>query len=80
MASQWYPMTRPPSTTACSNGLPERATPNRRINMDEDTIREHAANHGKATVAGDFKTAGRGPHPRGRRTGAGRHESDADET
>lgn len=27
--------------------------------MDEDTIREHAANHGKATVAGDFKTAGR---------------------
>ena len=26
--------------------------------MDEDTIREHAANHGKATVAGDFKTAG----------------------
>jgi len=27
--------------------------------VDEDTIREHAANHGKATVAGDFKTAGR---------------------
>ena len=27
--------------------------------MDEDTIREHAANHGKATVTGDFKTAGR---------------------
>ena len=27
--------------------------------MDEDTIREHAANHGKATVAGDLKTAGR---------------------
>jgi hypothetical protein len=27
--------------------------------VDENTIREHAANHGKATVAGDFKTAGR---------------------
>jgi hypothetical protein len=27
--------------------------------VDEDTIREHAANHGKATVAGDLKTAGR---------------------
>jgi hypothetical protein len=27
--------------------------------VDEDTIREHASNHGKATVAGDFKTAGR---------------------
>jgi hypothetical protein len=27
--------------------------------VDEDTIREHAANHGRATVAGDFKTAGR---------------------
>lgn len=27
--------------------------------MDEDSIREHAANHGKATVAGDLKTAGR---------------------
>ena len=27
--------------------------------MDEDTIREHAASHGRATVAGDFKTAGR---------------------
>ena len=27
--------------------------------MDEDTIREHAASHGNATVAGDFKTAGR---------------------
>jgi hypothetical protein len=27
--------------------------------VDEDTIREHAAKHGKATVAGDFKTAGR---------------------
>jgi hypothetical protein len=27
--------------------------------VDEDTVREHAANHGKATVAGDFKTAGR---------------------
>ena len=27
--------------------------------MDEDTIREHAANHGNATVAGDLKTAGR---------------------
>jgi hypothetical protein len=27
--------------------------------VDENTIREHAANHGKATVAGDLKTAGR---------------------
>jgi hypothetical protein len=27
--------------------------------VDEDSIREHAANHGKATVAGDLKTAGR---------------------
>jgi hypothetical protein len=27
--------------------------------MDEDTVREHATNHGEATVAGDFKTAGR---------------------
>ena len=27
--------------------------------MDEDSVREHAASHGKATVAGDFKTAGR---------------------
>lgn len=27
--------------------------------MDEDVIREHATKHGEATVAGDFKTAGR---------------------
>ena len=27
--------------------------------MDENTIKEHAASHGQATVAGDFKTAGR---------------------
>lgn len=27
--------------------------------MDENTIKEHAAGHGQATVAGDFKTAGR---------------------
>lgn len=27
--------------------------------MDENEVREHAENHGKATVAGDFKTAGR---------------------
>jgi hypothetical protein len=27
--------------------------------VDEDMIREHAGNHGRATVAGDFKTAGR---------------------
>jgi len=27
--------------------------------VDEDSIREHAANHGKATVGGDLKTAGR---------------------
>jgi hypothetical protein len=27
--------------------------------VDENTIKEHAASHGQATVAGDFKTAGR---------------------
>ena len=27
--------------------------------MDENTIKEHAVSHGQATVAGDFKTAGR---------------------
>ncbi|MGH2750215.1 MAG: hypothetical protein ACRDK3_04990 [Actinomycetota bacterium] len=27
--------------------------------MDENAVRQHAENHGKATVAGDFKTAGR---------------------
>lgn len=27
--------------------------------MDESTIKERAASHGRATVAGDFKTAGR---------------------
>ena len=26
--------------------------------MDEDVVREHASKHGKATVEGDFKTAG----------------------
>jgi hypothetical protein len=27
--------------------------------VDESTIKKHAADHGQATVAGDFKTAGR---------------------
>lgn len=27
--------------------------------MDESTIKKHATSHGEATVAGDFKTAGR---------------------
>jgi hypothetical protein len=31
--------------------------------VDEDIVREHATKHGEATVAGDFKTAGRDLSP-----------------